>query len=129
MTTTMGPLLPPFVAPLHHRLILDMEHTLLVSQMTHEYEGSKYFEVMKTSYDGRGTTKYVYKGLVLDLFLTYMVGLIKIVVFTPSIKGRAGYFMDEIDRDKLVSFRLYKELYAKLGSTTSGLKTYLTLEV
>lgn len=97
--------------------------------MTHEYEGSKYFEVMKTSYDGRGTTKYVYKGLVLDLFLTYMVGLIKIVVFTPSIKGRGGYFMDEIDRDKLVSFRLYKELYAKLGSTTSGLKTYLTLEV
>ena len=99
MTTTMGPLLPPFVAPLHQRLILDMEDTLLVSQMTHEYEESKYFEVMNTSYDGRGTTKYVYKGLVLDLFLTYMVGLIKIVVFTPSIKGRGGYFMDEIDRD------------------------------
>jgi hypothetical protein len=97
MKTTMGPLLPPFVASLHHTLILDMEHTLLVGQMTYEYEGSKYFEVMKTSYDGRGTTKYVYKGLVLDLFLTYMVELIKIVVFTPSIKGSAGYFMDEIE--------------------------------
>lgn len=92
-------------------LVLDMDGTLLkdYDEMRPIDEGFEFFEVKFTWPNGKERRKYVYKRPGLNIFLKKMAKLFEIVVFTASNKERADCYLDQIDKDQCIGFRIYRE--------------------
>ena len=85
-------------------LILDIDETLVHSSMTPFPNGSHLTIEMKVS--GRKYIAYVLKRPYLEHFLQEMSSLYEVIVFTASIAEYAEPLLQELDRNKIIKYKL-----------------------
>ena len=84
-----APYLPPAKDPAAYTLVLDLDETLV-----------HYYEV-----NGEGSFR-VRPGC--DKFLQEMSEMYEVVIFTAAMQDYADWVLDSIDKNKRISFRLYR---------------------
>ena len=91
-----------------HTLVLEMENTLFSvrREMLPQDEGSVC--LLEVAWEDM----YVYQNAWIKSFLKYMALWFEIVLFTRSSKRRAGCFVEKIDRNNQISFKINEETFA-----------------
>jgi Dullard-like phosphatase family protein len=88
------------VQPQKLTLILDLDHTLICTSMNKIEKAKNYF-IIDNKY-------FVYKRPFLDNFLTTLSQFCDLAIYTASIKDYADKIIDHIDKNKLITRRLYR---------------------
>jgi len=108
-TNNNAPLLPPPHSPTNLRrktLILDLDETLVhstIKTVTHHHI------TVDVLIDGLTCTFYVIKRPHVDLFLKKVAEWFEVVIFTASMQQYADPLIDQLDTNKLVKGRLFRE--------------------
>jgi len=108
-TNNNAPLLPPPSSPTNLRrktLILDLDETLVhstIKTVTHHHI------TVDVLIDGLTCTFYVIKRPHVDLFLKKVAEWFEVVIFTASMQQYADPLIDQLDTNKLVKGRLFRE--------------------
>ncbi|KAL2931014.1 Uncharacterized protein RDABS01_036424 [Bienertia sinuspersici] len=99
--------LPPLENPEKKTIFLDLDETLIHSSSD---PLSKHFDfVVRPTIDGETMTFYVLKRPGVDKFLEYLCGKFEIVVFTAGLREYASLVLDELDKNKVINHRLYRD--------------------
>ena len=88
-------------------LILDLDETLVHSAFTPFSRKSDI--VLNINIEGEDRTLYVLKRPYVDKFLYEMSSLYEIIIFTASISPYANPLLDELDKNKFIKYRLFRE--------------------
>ncbi|KAF1002608.1 uncharacterized protein LOC141700752 [Apium graveolens] len=102
-----GKPLPPVIPPERKTVFLDLDETLIHSSP--EIPPGKFDFVVRPAIDGRRTEFFVAKRPFVDEFLENLSKKYEIVVFTAGIEEYASLVIDKIDRNKVISHRLYRD--------------------
>ena len=88
-------------------LILDLDETLVHSAFT---PFSRKSDLMLTiNFDGEDRLLYVLKRPYVDEFLCELANLYEIIIFTASIPEYANPLLDQLDKYKVIKYRLFRE--------------------
>lgn len=100
------PLLPPSIS--HRRTVfLDLDETLVHSNTAPPPESFDF--VVRPVIDGVPMEFYVKKRPGVDEFLEALAAKFEVVVFTAALREYASLVLDRVDRNRLVSHRLYRD--------------------
>ncbi|KAJ0682351.1 putative protein-serine/threonine phosphatase [Helianthus annuus] len=109
--TTTTASLPPLICSNKKTVFLDLDETLIHSVPASGLIRPRNYDfVVKPLLDGERVTFYVTKRPFVDEFLRFLSESgFEIVVFTAGIKEYASLVLDILDRDGLISYRLYRD--------------------
>ncbi|GAB4827161.1 hypothetical protein Ancab_034050 [Ancistrocladus abbreviatus] len=99
--------LPPLTEPAKKTVFLDLDETLVHSKP--EPNPEKYDFVVKPIIDGVMLSFYVLKRPGVDELLEFLSKRFEIVVFTAGIREYASLVLDGLDRNRIISHRLYRD--------------------
>ncbi|GMH19440.1 hypothetical protein Nepgr_021281 [Nepenthes gracilis] len=99
--------LPPLTEPHTKTIFLDLDETLIHSKP--EPPPEKYDFVVRPTIDGEMINFYVLKRPGVDEFLEFLSERFEIVVFTAGLKEYASLVLDALDRNGVISHRLYRD--------------------
>jgi CTD small phosphatase-like protein 2 len=85
-----APYLPPVKDPNTYTLVLDLDETLV-----------HYFEI--------GSEGHFLVRPGCDVFLKEMSQIYEVVIFTAAMQDYADWVLDQIDKDKCISHRMYRQ--------------------
>ena len=88
-------------------LILDLDETLVHSQFTPFSRKSDL--ILNINIEGENKTLYVLKRPHVDKFLYELSMMYEIIIFTASISQYANPLLDELDKNKYIKYRLFRE--------------------
>lgn len=94
-------------------LVLDLDETLVHSSFRAVYSADI---VISVELDGEQHRIYVRKRPGVDAFLKEVARLYEVVVYTASMAKYANPLLDELDREKVVSHRLFREACTRYPS-------------
>ncbi|KAF8030918.1 hypothetical protein BT93_D0189 [Corymbia citriodora subsp. variegata] len=100
--------LPPLVSPAKKTVFLDLDETLVHSQIDPPPE--KFDFVVQPTINGERLNFYVLKRPGVDDFLRVMSAKFELVIFTAGLKEYASLVLDRLDqKGSLISHRLYRD--------------------
>ncbi|MFS8026579.1 putative protein-serine/threonine phosphatase [Helianthus anomalus] len=104
-------LLPPLISPNKKTVFLDLDKTLIHSIPASRLIGPRNYDfVAKPLLGCKGDERYVLKRPYVDEFLRFLSESdFEIVVFTAGNEEYASTVLDMLDRDGLISHRLYRD--------------------
>ena len=88
-------------------LILDLDETLVHSQFTPFSRKSDF--ILNINIEGENKTLYVLKRPHVDKFLYELSMMYEIIIFTASISQYANPLLDELDKNRYIKYRLFRE--------------------
>ena len=88
-------------------LILDLDETLVHSAFTPFSRKSDI--ILNINIEGQNRTLYVLKRPFVDKFLSELSLVYEIFIFTASISQYANPLLDELDKNKYIKYRLFRE--------------------
>lgn len=86
-------------------LVLDLDETLVHSSFR---PTRRYDFIINVEIEARMTTVYVLKRPYVDRFLQAISQRFEVVVFTASLRKYADPWLDVLDHDNLIQYRLYR---------------------
>ncbi|KAK4271754.1 hypothetical protein QN277_020397 [Acacia crassicarpa] len=99
--------LPPLISADKRTIFLDLDETLIHSKTDPQPE--RFDFVVRPRIDGVMMNFYVLKRPGVDEFLEYLASKFEVVVFTAALKEYASMVLDRLDRNGLISHRLYRD--------------------
>ncbi|XP_054800597.1 uncharacterized protein LOC129304816 [Prosopis cineraria] len=99
--------LPPLISTDKRTIFLDLDETLVHSKTDPPPE--RFDFVVQPRIDGVAMNFYVLKRPGVDEFLEYLAAKFEVVVFTAALKEYASVVLDRLDRNGLISHRLYRD--------------------
>ncbi|CAI0475672.1 unnamed protein product [Linum tenue] len=99
--------LPPSISPSKPTVFLDLDETL-VHSVANDPPANFDF-IVRPRIGGTCVTFYVLKRPGLDEFLEALAKKFELVVFTAGLEEYASMVLDNVDRKKLISHRLYRD--------------------
>ncbi|GAB4831477.1 hypothetical protein Ancab_005494 [Ancistrocladus abbreviatus] len=104
--------LPPLTKPTKKTIFLDLDETLVHSKPYPPPE--KYDFVVKPIIDGEMSDFYVLKRPGVDELLDFLSKRFEIIVFTAGRREYASLVLDALDRNRVISYRLYRDSCKKI---------------
>ena len=97
-------------------LILDLDETLIHSSYKPFNINNDIVIKMKSSkaFDGKHYLIHVLKRPYVDIFLSIVCDIFEVVIFTASMQEYANPILDEIDAEKKIKYRLYRDHCIKI---------------
>ncbi|XP_028764687.1 carboxy-terminal domain RNA polymerase II polypeptide A small phosphatase 1-like [Neltuma alba] len=99
--------LPPLISSDKRTIFLDLDETLIHSKTDPPPE--RFDFVVRPRIDGVMMNFYVLKRPGVDEFLEYLAAKFEVVVFTAALREYASMVLDRLDRNGLISHRLYRD--------------------
>ncbi|KAK9153117.1 hypothetical protein Sjap_000597 [Stephania japonica] len=101
------PSLPPSISPEKRTIFLDLDETLIHSQL--DLPSVPYDFIVRPIIESQLMNFYVIKRPGVDEFLKSVSGKFEIVVFTAGLREYASLVLDRLDPDNVISYRLYRD--------------------
>lgn len=100
--------LPPLESPEKRTIFLDLDETLVHSQ-SGLLPPKEYDFIVRPTIDGEVISFYVLKRPGVDELLEKLGEKFEIVVFTAGVREYASLVLDELDKNGVISHRLYRD--------------------